>query len=257
MWRGLAIASVVVAGCAADEEAGSASQAATACTLDPASYTPYALDGTYPSGAVAELPWVEGNVETFEEYPAPATVECANDKARRTQLDVTAGCLETRAMGAGAYTRAIVRATADGAFRAVALGHGADPALADKWTDQSIEYRFHYKAATGTENRPGFKAFVRYRSEDDLYVASWRLDGVVQIQEKRCGAYTALAVAHREPPSPGVWHRLRFDAIGTELALYLDDALVLTATSATFSWGTAGIRIDGADGAYLDDWVVD
>jgi hypothetical protein len=58
------------------------------------------------------------------------------------------------------------------------------------------------------------------------------------------------------PPSPDVWHSIRFEAVGDDLHLYLDDDLVLSTTSQSLSWGTAGIRIDSADGAYIDDWSV-
>ncbi len=47
-----------------------------------------------------------------------------------------------------------------------------------------------------------------------------------------------------------------FEAVGDDLRLYLDDALVLSATSSSLSWGTAGIRIDSADGSYIDDWTI-
>ena len=43
-------------------------------------------------------------------------------------------------------------------------------------------------------------------TEYDLYVGSWRMDGVVQIQKKHCGEYTILKrIANFGPPSPNVW----------------------------------------------------
>ena len=219
-------------------------------------FTPYPGTATYPTGTTAELPWPG---EDFEAYgPAmPSRVECASSKSLRGHLEVTAGCLDAVQIGAG-YRRGRIAATADGAFRALALGRSADDPLRPvKWTDQGIEYRFHYKEATGTAGIPGFKAFARYRSEDDLYVASWRLDGVVQIQRKQCGKYSALAVLPDfGAPSPGAWHWMRFEAIGDELELWLDGELVLATASGTFGWGTVGIRVDSLDGAYLDDWSV-
>lgn len=252
--RPLFVCSLLSACAVSDEAIGTDTAEASSC-VSASSYTPYGQIG-HPSGAVDEYPWTG---EAFERYapPLPATVECASAKGRRTHLDVTAGCLRAVEVG-GKYARGQIVATADGAFRALALGRTAATAPPVKWTDQSIEYRFHYKGTSGAGTNPGFKAFARYRSEDDLYVASWRVDGVAQIQKKQCGKYTALAVDDRAGvPSAGAWHRLRFDAIGDELALYLDDELVLAATDPTFSWGTAGIRADAMNGAYLDDWRVD
>ena len=61
-------------------------------------------------------------------------------------------------------------------------------------------------------------------------------------------AYTPFAPDGASPRA-----HMRFEAEGTELSLRLDGRLVLTASSPTFGWGTAGIRIDAADGTYLDD----
>lgn len=248
-----------------DGEVETEVQSATSCPLDqPGLYSPYARDAFYPSGPVAELPWrgptssyPDGD-EDFRGYsPLPLTVECASDKSRRAHLDVTAGCLEAVAVSDGRYLRGRVHTTSDGYFRALALGHEDGEPDPVKWTDQAVEVRFFHRGRTGSAGNPGFKLFARYRSEDDLYVASWRFDGVVQIQRKLCGEYTTLAIRRDlAPPSAGVWHRIRFAAEGDDLALSLDGGEVLEATSATFSWGTAGIRIDSADGSYLDDWTV-
>lgn len=219
-------------------------------------YTPYPGTAEYPTGSSSDHPWPG---EDFEAYgPAlPISVECASTKSLRGHLEVTAGCLDAVQVS-GTYDRGRIDATAAGAFRALALGRtAAAPLRPVKWTDQGIEYRFHYRAPSGTSGIPGFKAFARYRSEDDLYVASWRMDGVVQIQRKQCGQYTTLAVLPEYgAPTPGVWHWMRFDAIGDQLELYLDNMLVLSTTSGTFGWGTVGIRADSMEGAYLDDWTV-
>jgi hypothetical protein len=238
------------------------SHAAHGCPLGaPGVYTPYALSGAYPSGPVDDLQWAGASstypagVEDFRGYgQLPGGVECSNDKKRRSYLDVTCGCLD--AVAVGSYTRGLIRANDDNYFRALALGHVPGNARPIKWTDQGVEYRFFHRTRSGDAGA-GFKAFARYRSENDLYVASWRFDGVVQIQQKLCGEYTALAVnKHFGPPSLNAWHWIRFEAVGDQLRLYLDDDLVLSATSSSLSWGTAGIRIDSADGAYIDDWAV-
>ncbi len=265
----LAISCAIGAACDAggvdDQAVEDTGQAAAACPLDrDGVYSPYAGDGRYPAGPVDALPWrgrtgwYPDGLEDFRGYGTlPVTVECASDKARRSHLDVTAGCLEAVATGDGRYQRGLVHTTGEGYFRAVALGHADGEVLPDKWTDQAVEVRFFHRGKTGSTGNPGVKLFARYRSEDDLYVASWRFDGVVQIQRKWCGDYAVLAYRHDlAPPSPDVWHWIRFEALGDDLTLYLDDRAVLHATSSTFSWGTAGIRIDSADGTYLDDWSV-
>jgi hypothetical protein len=245
------------AGCVDDEIESDLDTPSTTCGAADA-YSPY-HSGTFVSGAVAELPWqgetssYPGGRETFDTYAPESTIECSSDKARRSHLDVTAGCLTAVTTGKGLYHRAHVELTDEQGLRALALGYQSGELV--KWTDQRSEYRFYYADESGGVN-PGFKIFARYRSEDDLYVASWRFDGVAQIQRKLCGEYIALAKVEVAPPTPRTWHRIRLDAIGDKLALYLDDKHVLSAISPTFSWGTVGIRIDGATDAYLDDWRV-
>lgn len=229
-------------------------------------YSPFVAPGSYPSGPVSTYPWrgqasdYPDGCEDFRGYgPSPGvpdTIECAGGKGVRDHLDVTSGCLDAVLMGSEhQYARGRVRAP-DSDFRVVALGYSSNGAGPVKWTDCGMRFRFHCHQ-TGENNWPGVKAFQRYRTEDDLYVASWRFDGVAQIQRKWSGDYSVLAVnSSFGPPAPDEWHWFAFEAIGSTLKLYLDDALVLQATSGTFSWGTCGIRIDGADGLYIDDWSI-
>ncbi|HEU0033872.1 MAG TPA: hypothetical protein VFQ53_24760 [Kofleriaceae bacterium] len=230
----------------------------TSCVEGSDVYTPYSASAI-ATGTVAQYPWrgssstYPDGVEDFRGYASmPVTVECSTDKARRSYVDVTAGCLT--AVQLGSYTRGQIGSDL---YRALALGRTSSQTAPVKWTDQSAEYRFYYSGQTNSINNPGFKVFLRYRSEDDLYVASWRMDGVVQIQKKQCGVYTALAVLKTYGrPSTTTWHKIKFTAVGDRLELYLDDVHVLGATSSTFAWGTAGMRIDSLKGAYIDDWHV-
>jgi hypothetical protein len=252
-----------------DEPGEDPGEEASPCALGaPGVYTPFAAAGAHPSGPVGDLEWAGSEESDGVAYPAgdedfrgygsdlPERVECSDEKWLRSHLDVTSGCLD--AVQVGSYTRGLIGADGDDYFRALALGYApGDPDHPIKWTDQGVEYRFLHKGKTSDHSNPGFKAFVRYRSEDDLYVATWRFDGVVQILSKLCGEYASLAVdTEYGPPSPDVFHTIRFEAVGDTLQLFLDDDLALTATSGTLSWGTAGIRIDSADGAYIDDWSV-
>jgi hypothetical protein len=229
-------------------------------------YSPFGASGAYPSGPVSTYPWrgrafsYPDGTEDFSGYDAqpgqPDEIECSSTKGERDHLDVTSGCLDCVLMGSeNQYTRGQVRCP-DSDFRVLALAYSSAGAGPIKWTDCGMRFRFHGHQ-TGESNYPGIKAFQRYRTEDDLYVASWRWDGVAQIQKKWNGVYSTLALnSEFGPPAPDEWHWFAFEAKGQELRLLLDDQLILQCTSATFSWGTCGIRIDGTDGCYLDDWSV-
>ena len=226
-------------------------------------YTPY-VGGTSPTGKVSQYPWrgptstYPSGDEAFNGYGSslPATVECGSSKGSRPYLDVTAGCLSAVSTSSG--NRGKIALTTDGSYRSFAKSYTAGGTAPVKWTDTGTEYNFYYsKAPLSVGVNPGFKAFLRYRTEYDLYVASWREDGVVQIQKKQCGVYTALKVNKTYgKPAPNKWHTIRFEAVGSKLSLWLDGSLAMTVNDSTFSWGTAGIRIDSFDGSYIDNWKV-
>jgi hypothetical protein len=242
----------------ADEAMTEETESEASCTPSSSVYVPFT--GTSSTGAASQYPW-QGHatsypaaLEDFRGYALPLTVECSSSKSTRSHLDVTSGCLT--AVSVGAYSRGQITSTSSGAFRVVALPFTGSETNPLKWTDMSNEFRFYYKGTSGAGVDPGFKAFVRYRSENDLYVASWRMDGYLNIKKKHCGTYTTLAQKRLAAPTTGTWHRMRFDAIGNRLVLYVDGVEQLSATDSTFSWGTAGIRTDAMTGAYLDDWTV-
>ncbi len=79
----------------------------------------------------------------------------------------------------------------------------------------------------------------------------------MQIQKKQCGQYTVLKRDNDYgAPSPNTWHTIRFEVVGNEQRLYLDGRHAMTTTDDSITHGTAGIRIDSAEGAYIDDWKV-
>lgn len=223
-------------------------------------YTPFKNFGPVSAGSVATYPWVgpsayPAQLEDFRAYgpTLPAQVECGGNKAARDHVDVTAGCLS--AVMAEGDKRGQIQLTNDGYYRSFALPYDAAQARPVAWADQGVEYRFKYSAWTGMEGNPGFKAFVRYLTEYDLYVASWRRDGVVQIQKKQCGVYTTLKrIANYGAPSLNTWHTIKFQIVGNTMRLYLDGQLVIETTDDSITHGTAGIRIDSANAALIDDW---
>jgi hypothetical protein len=137
-----------------------------------------------------------------------------------------------------------------------------------KWQAQTNEARFDvqsFQEPSGSTS-PSFQGvhlFARYRTENDLYVASLRKTGEVLIQRKLCGTYTQLARGvlrdaagnARGEMAAGTWYRLAFSAVGSTLTLSIDGVRQLQVTDGTFSWGTSGIRTDFAN-VYVDDWTV-
>lgn len=241
----------------------STEQALSCPSYNSSVYTPFVTSGS-PSGTVARYPWrgpsssYPSGDEAFNGYGTslPKTVECGSSKSARPYLDVTAGCLTAVTTSSG--NRGRISVTSDGSYRSFAKAYTSGGTSPVKWTDTGTSFNFYYsKAPLSVGVNPGFKAFLRYRTEYDLYVASWRADGVVEIQKKQCGVYTALkANTHYGAPAAGKWHTIRFEAVGNKLSLWLDGSFAMSVTDSTFTWGTAGIRIDSFDGSYIDNWKV-
>jgi hypothetical protein len=220
-----------------------------------------ASEGPYVSGpASSSLSWPG---ENFESFTDGNILECSSNMYSLNYIDVTSGCLSSKY--AGEWKRGW---TDSSVFRVVSIGR--DSAGREiKWTDQTIEYRAYVKTWHNKGDIPdwsGLHAFARYRTSDDLYVASIRYDGVVTIKRKWKGVYTTLAESRLNNEfreyldtngklSPGKWYQIKFSAIGKNLKLYLDGELLLSASSDTFSWGTTGIRIDNSS-TYIDEWTL-
>lgn len=226
-------------------------------------YSPYLGYGDVSSGTPAALPWrgVAGaypdSVEDFRAYSAGQQIECGGNKGARDYLDVTAGCLKAAAKNGNAVGEIHGTSVAEGYYRSLALPYDSEHERAAAWTDLGVEYKFFYSQWTSNVSGPGFKIFARYLSEYDLYVGSWRQDGVVQIQKKQCGVYTVLQRnSHYGPPAPNTWHTIRFEVQGNEQRLYLDGQLAMTTHDDSIKTGTAGIRIDSAESSLIDDWRV-
>jgi hypothetical protein len=227
----------------------------------PGTYAFYPETGFYPSGSSEVYPWqtpVGTAFEGFESYANGALIENGANKASQSHLEVTSGTIYATYVGPSRYRRA---KTEDYNFRM--LLQGLANGLRVKWTDQVIESRF-YIAAWHPTNEPwqGVHLFARYRTEDDLYVASLRRDGSVLIQKKQCDQYTPLKRGvlrdyNGNPRSFNLkqWYTLTFAAIGNHLEFSVDGIPQLSVTDGTFSWGTAGIRTDYAT-VYLDDIIL-
>jgi hypothetical protein len=227
----------------------------------PGTYAFYPGTGFYPSGSSEVYPWqtpVGTAFEGFESYADGALIESSANKASQSHLEVTSGTIYATYIGPSRYRRA---KTEDDNFRM--LLQGLSNGLRVKWTDQAIESRFYIAAWHPTdESWQGVHLFVRYRTEDDLYVASLRHDGSVHIKKKQCGQYTPLKSEllrdHNGNPRPfnlKQWYTLTFAAIGNHLEFSVDGVPQLSVTDGTFSWGTAGIRTDYAT-VYLDDIIL-
>jgi hypothetical protein len=229
----------------------------------PGTYEFYPGTGYYPSGTTVALPWQTpaGNAfEGFETYTNNSVIEADSNKSQQSHLEVTSGTLTSKYVGTSQYRRG---KTDTYNFRMLLQGLSNGQRI--KWTSQAVESRFYIDSWQSTsQNWQGVHLFARYRTENDLYVASLREDGTVVIKRKLCGVYSEPPLAtgvlkdadgNPRPFNTKQWYTLTFSAIGNQLKFYVDDVLQLSATDGAFSWGTMGIRTDYAN-VYFDDVIV-
>jgi len=228
-----------------------------------ASYEAFpANEGPYISGpASTQLPWAGENFENNN----LGVLECSYASNAINHFDVTSGCISTveQTTTSGQLLRGWVDSSV---FRVLAIGRNS-AGKEIKWTEQSAQYNAYidrWHNGGDIPNWSGLHVFARYRSSDDLYVASLRYDGKVTIKRKWKGVYTTLAqgvmnnktktyLDENGKLSTGQWYLLNFSVVDKKLKFYVDGVLVLETETGTFSWGTTGIRTDNTD-VYIDDW---
>ncbi|TGL29841.1 pectate lyase [Leptospira koniambonensis] len=217
--------------------------------------------GYYPSGSSEVYPWQTPagvSFEGFETYTDGTVIETSSNKSLQSHLEVTSGTLVSKHLSNGIYKRA---KTEDYNFRMLIQGLYTGSRV--KWTDQALEARFYIDSWQESSNSwQGIHLFTRYRTENDLYVASLRSDGTVYFKKKLCGVYTPLAngILKDQAGNPKSfntkqWYKLTLVAIGNHIDFYVDNVLQLSITDGTFSWGTSGVRTDYAN-VYLDDLIL-
>lgn len=197
--------------------------------------------------SASSCPWAG---ENFEAYADGSLLECSTEPAQQAHFEVTSGCLFSKY--AGTYRRGW---TSTYNFRALSRLYVDGKKVG--WKTAAPSYRAHiYEWQEGAPEWAGLHVFARYQTENDLYVASYRKDGLVTIKKKLGGVYTTLAQKTLGAPALRTWHTVKLSVSGDTLQFFVNGALHLTAHDTSLTWGTTGLRTDSMD-VYLDDWKLE
>jgi hypothetical protein len=103
--------------------------------------------------------------------------------------------------------------------------------------DQVIHSRMRRTATAGSNNWFGLAA--RYRDDGNYYYVTLRNDNTVSLKKLVGGSIVELDSA---PLSVGTntWYRVRFEAVGTQLRVYINDVLRLEAVDSSHASGRYG-----------------
>ncbi len=96
--------------------------------------------------------------------------------------------------------------------------------------------------------------FGRFSNIDNYYVAALRPDGRASIRASVGGSPPAtIKTSANFGVAAGVWYRLRFELVGVDLRLYVDDTLRVEVQEAQLTQGT--VAVGGTNSAALFDNV--
>lgn len=104
---------------------------------------------------------------------------------------------------------------------------------------------------TGLPNWAGMHIFARYQTSNDLYVASYRVDGYVTLKKKVAAKYTTIKQLKIGAPKINKEYVLSLECEGNALRFFIDGNLILEGTDGDLGWGTIGVRMDYSD-SYID-----
>jgi hypothetical protein len=103
--------------------------------------------------------------------------------------------------------------------------------------NQVVHARARRTADAGTDN--WFGLATRFRDSNNYYYVTLRNNNTLALRKLVNGAITQLDTAPLTITT-GTWYRIRFEAIGNQLRVYINDVLRLDATDASHSTGRYG-----------------
>jgi hypothetical protein len=133
----------------------------------------------------------------------------------------------------------VVRAGNTGVYRQSDTTNTAVAYLPDTTSaDQAIQSELTFRAVNGPNAWAGL--VVRRKDEANYYYVTLRASGSVELKRMSQGQFFTLASA-AAPVTIGAKYRLRFEAIGSQFRVYLNEWLILTAVDNWKIQGTAGV----------------
>lgn len=198
----------------------------------------------YPEGTPDEFPFPK---QDFQKYSEGEVITTSKAKNPTDPLMATSGVLTCKSFNGGK-----TGFTSTHNFRMLANPVDSASQKLVRYTDTRTSFfgcvnKWH----DGLPAWSGLHIFARYQTEDDLYVASWRVDGNVTIKKKVNDKYSTLRSVKYGSPEVGSEHLMIFQVEGDLLSYYIDGKLVAQAKDSDLKWGTAGIRTDYSD-CYID-----
>jgi hypothetical protein len=140
---------------------------------------------------------------------------------------------------------------ANGVYAQSDVASGARAIIGVSTDDQVVHARMRRTSSAGTNN--WFGLATRYRDAGNYYYFTLRNDNTVSLRKLVNNAIVELDTAPFTVAG-NTWYRARFEAVGNQLRVYLNDALVLEATDTSHATGRYGPVMYRA-GTEYDDFL--
>lgn len=194
----------------------------------------------YPKGTPSQFPFPK---QDFQEYGVNKIITKSTAKDPSRPLMATSGTLTCKSLN-GVKTGY----TTTYNFRMLCNPIDNSSLKLVRYTDTKTTFLGSVNRwQSGAPKWAGLHIFGRYQTEDNLYVASWRMDGKCTLKKKINGVYTTIKQMSFGSPALGDEHLMSLEINGSLLSYFIDGNLVLQAQDKDLDWGTSGIRCDYSD----------
>jgi pectate lyase len=189
--------------------------------------------------------------DRYPEFDALLAVLASEPNARRRRRPAAPASLPGWTTSVGTWD-VVTDGSAEVYRQSNAVGDGRAWSTSGPWTDQVITARVKPTAWNGTDRLVAVVG--RLQDATNYYFATMRSSNRIEIKKLVDGGSTVLA-SKPFTVSLDTWRTVRFEIIGTDLRLYIDEVLQLSAADSTYASGRAGLATFYAT-ADFDDFVV-
>jgi hypothetical protein len=114
------------------------------------------------------------------------------------------------------------------------------------WTDQALEARLKILTFGGSTTSDLAFLAVRFRDSDNFYYAALRADGKVVLKARLNGTDGSLGASVSASITTNTWYTVKVVASGTQLSVYIDDALIQTFSGVLIASGSIALGTNNA-----------
>ncbi len=133
-------------------------------------------------------------------------------------------------------------------------GYARATAGSTSWTDQAVEARL--KAISWNGSNRFALVGARFVDINNYYYVALRTNNTIELKRLVANAPTTLA-SKSLTFGTGTWYKVKLEAVGSTLRVYVDDVLQLTATDTTFASGKMVLGVWNGTAEFDDVLVTD